>query len=104
MTIPEENVHRVVRLLLADIHATIGANHEQIVQSNALRLRGFVFEESDLRERLVADVQQQIHDEFIDTTWPECPLHTRHPMWFKDDGWWCEQDGVLLARLGELGC
>src|SRR5215203_4696310 len=32
--------------------------------------------------KVVEDFQQLVHDEFIDTTWPACPLHHRHPLDF----------------------
>jgi hypothetical protein len=39
---------------------------------------------------------------FIDTSWPTCPRHRRHPLWFRDGAWWCETDDVAIAKLGEL--
>lgn len=56
----------------------------------------------DRAQRAVDDVQQVVHDEFIDTTWPACPRHPNHPLWFREGWWWCEMDGVAIAKLGEL--
>jgi hypothetical protein len=50
----------------------------------------------------VNDVQQYFHDTFVDTTWPACPRHPRHPLWYRAGSWWCVQDGVAVASLGEL--
>jgi hypothetical protein len=57
----------------------------------------------DYVQKVVDDVQQHLHDLRIDTTWPRCPRHLRHPLWFRDGWWWCECDTVAIARLGELG-
>ena len=53
-------------------------------------------------EELVGEVQQDLMDLFIDTTWPRCPRHFRHPLWFHDGGWFCDQDEVMVAPLGDL--
>lgn len=33
----------------------------------------------DLVVEAVEDLQQRLHDTFVDTTWPACPRHRRHP-------------------------
>jgi hypothetical protein len=48
-------------------------------------------------------VQQRLHDEFIDTTWPACPEHPSHPLWFDGENWYCEQSGTVVAPLGNCG-
>jgi hypothetical protein len=64
-------------------------------------------DEAEVVERLGRDVistlgpEQYFHDTFVDTTWPACPRHPNHPMWF-GAGWWLA-DGRPLVRLGELG-
>lgn len=102
MAVTDEDEERTVRLLLADVNATLGSGHESIVRANARRMREFAHEVAEYVRRVVDDTQQDIHDGFIDTAWPKCPLHDRHPVWFHDGGWWCEQRGILVARLGEL--
>ena len=92
---------RVVQLLLHDVRATLGPGHDDIVVSNAQRLREFL-PISYFEQQVVDDVQQQIHDDFIDTSWPRCPRHTHHPLWYGDGGWSCDQDPELLAPLGSL--
>ena len=69
---------------------------------NATRLRQFIEERASYLDRVVEDTQQAIHDDFIDTTWPRCPRHHRHPLWLHNGGWWCEEDGICIASLGEL--
>jgi hypothetical protein len=56
----------------------------------------------DIAQALVNDVQQQIHDEFIDVSWPRCPRHPNHPLWLVDRHWQCTRDKVTVAALGEL--
>jgi hypothetical protein len=77
-----EDVQRVVALVAADVRNTIGARHEHIVASNAMRLWEFAGPE-DILDRVVNDTQQEIHDEFIDTAWPRCPRHSNHHSGFE---------------------
>lgn len=95
----EEDEERVVALLTPDVVRTLGEAYTDLVRRNASRLREFV-EVHEYFWRVVNDVQQQIHDEFIDTTWPRCPRHGNHPLWFRDEGWWCGEE--MIARIGEL--
>jgi hypothetical protein len=102
MPVTDADEERIVRLLGQDLQATIGPGHEGIAVENASRLRQFVDEPVQYAARVVEDTQQDVHDFFIDTTWPTCPRHQRHPLWFREDAWWCEQDRVRVATLGEL--
>jgi hypothetical protein len=102
MTVTDADQERVVRLLSQDLKATIGSGHERLAVENASRLREFVDEPVHYVERVVDDTQQDVHDFFIDTTWPRCPRHRRHPLWFRENAWSCEEDGVRIAQLGEL--
>ena len=56
--------------------------------------------------KLAEDVQQQLHDTFVHTTWPACPLHPQHPLWLDSDHdravWRCTQAGIDIAPLGSL--
>ena len=54
------------------------------------------------RDELVDAFQQRMHDEFVDVSWPRCPLHPNHPMWLTDGVWCCTKDNVAIARLGAL--
>jgi hypothetical protein len=53
---------------------------------------------------VIDDFQQLVHDEFIDTSWPACPLHHRHPLDFDhtQTAWRCPTSGALVAALGAL--
>ena len=102
MSVTNADQERIVRLLSQDLNATIGPGHEGLADENARRLKEFVDELDDYPQRVVDDTQQDVHDSFIDTTWPRCPRHQRHPLWFRDNAWWCEEDCVRVARLGEL--
>jgi hypothetical protein len=104
MTVTDQDEERAVRLVLADVTATVGPSGEPIVQDIARWLRQFVNDPVEYLERLVADTQQEFHDRYIDTDWPKCPLHDgRHPLWLGEGGWCCQQDGVLIAAIGDLG-
>jgi hypothetical protein len=57
---------------------------------------------TDFEQRVVDDVQQTLHDEFVDTCWPRCPEHPHHPLWYSQQWWSCSQSGYRVARLGGL--
>lgn len=91
---------RVVELLEKDVADTLGEAHRAIVGSCAgavVRL-----DVADPAVKLIEDVQQSIHDTFIDTAWPVCPHYHTHPLWYADGSWWCTEDRVAVAPLGEL--
>ena len=102
MTVTDADEERIVRLLSQDLKTAIGPGHEGLAVENASRLRQFIDEPVQYAERVVDDTQQDIHDFFIDTTWPKCPRHQRHPLWLRDNTWWCEEDRVRVANFGEL--
>jgi len=102
MAVSDADQQRIVELLLADLHATIGSGHDQLVLQNASPLREFIDEPGQYIERVVEGTQQDIHDLFIDTTWPQCPRHHRHPLWLHAGSWWCEKDGIRVATVGGL--
>ena len=97
-----QTFNRIVPLLEADVVATLGEQYRHVVRDAIKYLdhRGL----AGYEEKVVENVQQEFHDTFIDTTWPACPRHHRHPLWYNADGWWwCEKDRVALCKLGELG-
>jgi hypothetical protein len=98
---PEQS-RSLSELLLQDIRSTIGARLADDVARRAAELRMFASGFDDFRQRLVEDIQQQIHDEFIDTSWPACPGARNHPLWFADGQWRCHTHDVAIP-LGELG-
>jgi hypothetical protein len=103
MSVSESDKARVIELLLLDVEATLGPGHEAAVRSNALRVASFGDDPVYYRDKLVEDVQQYFHDCFVDTTWPTCPRHSKHPLWLHDESWYCERDAEAIARLGALG-
>jgi hypothetical protein len=90
----------VVPLLERDVSRTVGPSYRSLVQDTAAKVREL--DREDFGDKVVEDVQQFLHDTFVDTTWPACPRHITHPLWYRDGAWWCETDGVTIARLGEL--
>jgi hypothetical protein len=58
--------------------------------------------------RAAEDFQKWAHETFVDTSWPSCLRHGRHPMSLgsADDGSlaWCRpQDAAVMVGLGMLG-
>lgn len=105
----------VVRLLLQDVEPTLGARGRAEVLRLAEQYSALAEEwihdgesttvaQRSLERSVVDGVQQTAHDLFWDTTWPACPRHGRHPLWYDEDqrAWCCYQDGVAIAALGSL--
>jgi hypothetical protein len=93
---------RVVSLLHADIETSIGVGHDDVIIEAAARRRLFGNDPAQYVDDVVNDVQQYVHDAFLDTTWPSCPYHPNHPLWLADGHWCCERLGLPVARLGGL--
>ena len=93
---------RVIDLLTSDLIHTTGGAHEEVVIETAARQRLFSDTAGEYELRVVEDVQQQLHDMFIDTTWPGCPRHPNHPLWYANGHWRCERDDQAIAPLGSL--
>src|SRR5437867_11756440 len=72
-------------LLAADVASTLGwarKDAEAFIADTAAVIIEFLEDTAwrfDLR--VIENVQQRIHDEFIDTSWPACPIHGLHPLW-----------------------
>ena len=90
---------RATGALKSDVAATLGAGLEADVDHFAEHGRSFV-EDDAFTQWLVDEVQQHFHDTFVDTTWPTCPRHPNHPLWFRDDCWWCGEERI--AKFGQL--
>jgi hypothetical protein len=72
------------------------------VDAAALKVAGLDLPAEDVLEKVVGDVQQRMHDEFVDTTWPRCRLHANHPLWYEGGAWRCLSTNVAQAELGQL--
>ena len=91
---------RVIALLERDASATLGQSYDKLIEDIAADVREL--DVADPGEKVVNDVQQYFQDSHVDATWPACPRHARHPLWYRAGAWWCVEDGVVVARLGEL--
>jgi hypothetical protein len=87
-------------LLHRDVERTLGGEYATLIDDVARDVR--LLGAGDATAKTVNDVQQHFHDMHIDPTWPSCPRHHRHPLWYRDGAWWCAEDGAPVARLGEL--
>ena len=101
MALTDADEAELVRLLRRDVESTVGPGYEADIRYYAASKRELDYPEL-YWELVVESVQQEFHDCFIHTTWPPCPRHHRHPLWLHGEHWTCEQDGVAIARLGEL--
>ena|SRR5688500_18891608 len=96
----QPDLTEVLPLLQRDVRTTVGHAHVQLVQDIARDVQELDVEYK--AEKLVEDVQQHFHDTGVDPTWPSCPIHSQHPLWYRDGAWWCAKDGVAVTKLGEL--
>jgi len=109
MEITSSHEARAVSLLTSDVEVTLGTDHEDFIRREA-SMRRTIFNDTDTidaepdqyLEKVAEEIQQYFHDCFVDTTWPACPFHHRHPLWLHDGYWTCEQLGAPVARIGDL--
>jgi hypothetical protein len=100
MPVSEATIERVAAALKADVTATLGIAHAADVIQFVAQGREFIDDDDWFEQWLVDTVQQYFHDTFVDTTWPACPKHPHHPLWFRDNAWWCGDESVaILGRL-----
>jgi hypothetical protein len=91
---------RVAAWLCADAEATVGVGYEHAIAAAASHRREYSSDPATYPDDVADDVQQHMHDEFIDTSWPACPRHPHHPMGSHQGVWSCEGDPI--APLGAL--
>jgi hypothetical protein len=86
------------QLLDRDVAQTLGERHRKIVRFEV----GVVamLDRSDLDDVLVEHVQQSVHHT-VNSTWPACPRHTKHPLWYQDGARW-ERWSVAARRVTVL--
>jgi len=107
------DLDQVVERLRRDVAATVGPAHEATVLAEAARVREFVAEQAqddpdeprdpaDPGQRVVDNVQEDFHDLWVDTTWPACPRHPNHPLWYHDGAWYCPSSPEPVVALGDL--
>jgi hypothetical protein len=99
MQASERDIDEVSRRLIQDARRTLSHGYEERIREIAKDAARWTPLEH-YTERVVQEFQQYIHDCFIHTSWPPCPRHSHHPIWFSDGCW--RADGEPLAKLGEL--
>ena len=77
--ISQADADRVSRLLGHDLDETIGPGHQAAVKEAVARIRLFADGSEHFEQQVVDDVQQLLHDTFVDTSWPPCPEHPYAP-------------------------
>ena len=115
MTQGKLDTDRVVRLLLRDALPTLGeraraevlrlaVNYEELAREWMRGGRSLAEAQRSFDMYVVEGLQEAAHDLFWDTTWPACPRHPQHPLWYAEDrdAWCCRQDGSTAAPLGGL--
>ena len=101
--ITDELAADIAARLRHDLAATLGDDHGTLVRQEVAHVRDIVTNADWFVEKVIEDVQQRLHDERINTVWPQCPRHKRHPLWEHEGAWVCEQDGVVIAPVAQLG-
>jgi len=100
--IPDAQFQRITRLLRADVSATSACDCNDLIQQEATQARELVHIAAFYEDHVVEQVQQLLHDEFIDTTWPACPEYPNHPLWYSHGWWRCKAPRTAVAGLGRL--
>lgn len=93
-----------LNLVVADLTATLGWSQEEaedFVLQNAHEYETGVPRVVTLAE----SVQQRLHDDRVNTSWPACPEHPNHPLRLSRTlpaVWVCPSTGKTVCALGEL--
>jgi hypothetical protein len=106
---------RVVQLLLQDALPAFGerarAEVLRLAANYAVLAREWVENGDTIAEAqcsydgaVVEGLQEAAHDLYWDTTWPACPRHLRHPLWYDptQQAWSCREDPTIVTPLGRL--
>src|SRR5689334_11802196 len=111
MTLTLEYVTSVVDALVDDVAASLGCGVDvatDAVLAEALSILSWM--DDDLGDAFFArklgdDLQQYLHDRFVDTTWPACPDHPNHPLDLRGEPpvWTCPTTHTSKCGLGRLG-
>src|SRR6185437_12863412 len=67
---------RAAQLLDRDVARTLGERHRKIVRFETSVVA--ILDRPDIDDVLVDHVQQEVHHT-VNSTWPACPLHSKHP-------------------------
>ena len=107
--ITSDDEARVISALDNDVGVTLGGAYGKFIRQQARSHRESVNSPNFVRvdaeeyaERVAEYVQQEFLDSHVDTTWPTCPFHTRHPLWVHKGQWFCEELNVPVAPVGSL--
>jgi len=107
--ITSDDEARVISALDNDVGVTLGGDYAKFIRQEARWQResvngpNHVHVDAEDYERGVTEyVQQEFLDSHIDTTWPTCPFHARHPLWVHKRQWVCEELNVPVAPIGGL--
>jgi len=100
--VPDAMRDAVISALIADVRGTIGESREGWIRPVAQLTQSLCDDASWYAKKVVDDIQQRFHDEFVDTTWPACPVHAKHPLEFVDGAWRCPTTEARVAALGSL--
>jgi len=97
---------KTLGLLMRDLMATLGwsadGSWKFILETATGSLEFIDDEEWPFEQRVLENTQQRMHDEFVDSAWPQCPLHGTHPLWLADNRPWRWQCADVSIPIGEL--
>src|SRR5213593_4833260 len=69
------DVAQTIGLLVSDLRSSLGWNQDDsrdfVVDTAAAILEVLEYDSPGFEQQVIENVQQRIHDEFIDTSWPE---------------------------------
>jgi len=89
-----------VAKLESDVRRTLGAAHVSAVRAYVEKVAELGRDDFD--DKVAEDVQQFFMDTHVHTTWPPCPSHPHHPLWYEKGAWRCASDASIVIALGTL--
>ena len=101
---PAGGQEEIVRVVAADLVATLDWSSQE-AEEFVRRFDGGWSAVVPQVLLVAQDVQQHMHDDRIDTSWPRCPDHPRHPLRLSETlpaVWSCPLTGRPVCALGEL--
>jgi hypothetical protein len=110
MPVSDHEVAQAIERIAGDLAATLGWDRTQAIafaeQAASVSAGWWDADPGVYAIKVAEEVQQRLHDTFVDTTWPACPLHPYHPLWLDNErdrpAWRCATAEVEIAPLGAL--
>jgi hypothetical protein len=83
MPVSEHEVTQAIERIASDLAATLGWDRPQAIafaeQAGSVSANWWDADPGEYAIKVAEEVQQRLHDTFVDTTWPACPARLGRP-------------------------